>query len=102
MSASATLAPPTFASLSFDEKLDRYTDLATRLSYLWSLVDIAEPIRIVDTVTDCRDAKDNIFLELALSGHADVIVTGDDDLLCLNPWRGIAILSPADYLAQPR
>jgi uncharacterized protein len=53
---------------------------------------------VVDGVKDCRDPKDNMLLELALSGHADLIVTGDKDLLCLHPWRGIAILSPADYL----
>jgi uncharacterized protein len=53
---------------------------------------------VVDVVKDCRDPKDNMILELALSGHADLIVTGDKDLLCLHPWRGIAILSPADYL----
>jgi predicted nucleic acid-binding protein len=34
----------------------------------------------------------------ALAGKADFI-TGDADLLSLHPWRGIAILSPADFLA---
>jgi predicted nucleic acid-binding protein len=33
-------------------------------------------------------------------GHADLIVTGDDDLLALHPFRGIAILTPADYLER--
>jgi predicted nucleic acid-binding protein len=40
-------------------------------------------------------------LELALNGEADVIVTGDDDLLSLHPFRGIAILAPAAYLERP-
>jgi len=80
--------------------LDRYTELAMRLGYLWSLIDAVKPIRIVHAVTDCRDPKDNIFLELALSGQADIIVTGDPDLLSLHPWRGIPILTPADYLAR--
>jgi len=35
------------------------------------------------------------------SFRADIIVTGDLDLLALHPWRGIAVLTPADYLAQP-
>ena len=83
-------------------KLDRYNDLTTRLKYLWALVEAATPIQVVDTVTDCHDPKDNKFLELALSGKADVIVTGDDHLLCLHPWRGILILTPADYLARSR
>jgi len=35
---------------------------------------------------------------VALNGRADVIITGDADLLGMHPWRGIAIISPADYL----
>ena len=62
-------------------------------------LDRFETVRVSEIVTDCRDPKDNKFLELALSGKADFIITGDDDLLNLHPWRGIAILSPADYLA---
>lgn len=50
-------------------------------------------------VADCRDAKDNKYLELALAGGAEIIVSSDEDLLVLDPWRGIRILRPADYLA---
>ena len=81
-------------------KLNRYTDLDTRLRYLWSLVELAKPISISSEVSDCRDEKDNKLLALALDGCADMIVTGDADLLCLHPWRGVAILSSANYLAQ--
>ncbi len=49
-------------------------------------------------VTDCRDAKDNKYLELALAAAAAAIISGDQDLLVLDPWRGIRILSPADFL----
>jgi uncharacterized protein len=52
------------------------------------------------TVTACRDPKDNKFLEAALAGMADVIVTGDDDLLVLNPFEGIDILRPAELIAM--
>ncbi len=51
-------------------------------------------------MTDCRDAKDSKYLELTLTAAAGTIVGGDDDLLALHPWRGIAILRPAAYLAQ--
>jgi putative PIN family toxin of toxin-antitoxin system len=81
-------------------KLDRYADLDTRLKYLWSLVEAGEPISVTVEITDCRDEKDNKLLALAFDGRADVIVTGDGDLLCMHPWRGIAIVSPADYLAM--
>lgn len=53
-----------------------------------------------ERVTDCRDDKDNKYLELALASGADVIVTGDADLLVLHPWRGVRILRPADYLGE--
>ena len=52
-----------------------------------------------ESVRECRDPKDDKFLELALAANARVIVTGDNDLLVLHPWRGIEILRPADYLA---
>lgn len=67
----------------------------------------AEPIGSVASawsirVTDCRDAKDNRYLELALAAGADAIISGDADLLVLHPWRGTRILRPADYLAETR
>lgn len=53
-----------------------------------------------EPVADCRDAKDNKYLELALAAGAWAIVSGDADLLVLHPWRGVRILRPADYLAE--
>ena len=58
----------------------------------------AELVEITETVAACRDPKDDQILELAISGNADCIVTGDDDLLTMNPFRGIAIIAPADFL----
>jgi uncharacterized protein len=49
-------------------------------------------------LTDCRDPKDDKYLELALAVGAETIVSSDDDLLVLHPWRGVRILRPADYL----
>lgn len=48
----------------------------------------------------CRDQKDNFILALALAAKADVIVSSDRDLLVLHPWRGISILTPAQFLAE--
>ncbi|MBN1454261.1 MAG: putative toxin-antitoxin system toxin component, PIN family [Anaerolineales bacterium] len=50
------------------------------------------------TVTDCRDPKDNKFLEAAVASNADAIVTGDSDLLELHPFQGIPILRPAEFI----
>jgi len=51
-------------------------------------------------VQDCQDPSDNKFLEVALNGRADLILTGDAELLALDPWREIAILTPSEYLKR--
>jgi hypothetical protein len=51
-------------------------------------------------VTDCHDAKNNKYLELALAAGVETIIGSDEDLLVLHPWRGVAILFPAAFLAQ--
>ncbi len=53
-----------------------------------------------ERVTDCRDPKDNKYLELAFAAAAATIVSSDDDLLVLHPWRGVRILKPAAYLTE--
>jgi putative PIN family toxin of toxin-antitoxin system len=52
----------------------------------------------------CRDPKDDFILECAALGHADLIVTGDKDLLALATFRSTRILTPRQYLdlAQPQ
>ena len=50
-------------------------------------------------VTDCRDPKDDKYLELVLAAGAEIIVSSDDDLIVLHPWRGVRIVRPAEYLA---
>ncbi len=52
-------------------------------------------------VTDCRDSNDDIYLELALASDATVLVSSDKDLLVLDPWRGVRILLPAEFLRLP-
>lgn len=51
-------------------------------------------------VADCRDPKDDKYLELALASGAETIVSSDDDLLVLHPWRSVRILRPAEYLGR--
>ena len=55
-------------------------------------------VQVSRAIRACRDPRDDKFLEVAVHGRADLIVTGDEDLLALNPFRGIAILAPAAYL----
>jgi putative PIN family toxin of toxin-antitoxin system len=81
-------------------KLDRYVSLEDRKSFVQRLGQIAEFVAIIQLVRECRDPRDDKFLEVALNGRADVIITGDADLLGMHPWREIAILSPALYLQK--
>lgn len=81
-------------------KFDRYVPLADRKRFVSDLCDIAEFAPIIQLVRECRDPKDDKFLEVALNGRADRIITGDADLLELNLWREIEIVSPADYIER--
>lgn len=79
-------------------KFDSFVSRAERELFLAQIESTAEFVPIIQLVRECRDPKDDKFLEVALNGRADVIVTGDADLLTLNPWREVAIQSPAGYL----
>lgn len=79
-------------------KFDRYISLEDRQQFLRMLGRVAEFVPITYPVRECRDPKDDKFLEVALNGKAGLIVTGDADLLALHPWRDIAILSSTNYL----
>ena len=81
-------------------KFDQYSGLAERMRFLGQLRSTAEFVSIVQMVRECRDPKDDKFLEVALNGRADLIITGDADLIALHPWRDIAILTPAEYLQR--
>jgi putative PIN family toxin of toxin-antitoxin system len=81
-------------------KFNRYLPEDKRLEFLSVLVRDAVIVEIAASITECRDPKDNKFLELAVDGRATHLITGDSDLLDMHPFRGIAILSPKDFVAQ--
>ncbi|WP_292697406.1 putative toxin-antitoxin system toxin component, PIN family [Nostoc sp. NMS2] len=81
-------------------KFDRYLTKERRQEFLENLTENAQFIDVTEQIDECRDPKDNKYLELALSSQAECIVTGDDDLLVLNPWRGIEILTVQEFLAS--
>ncbi len=61
---------------------------------------MSELVEIKELITICRDPKDDKFLELAISGKADFIITGDQDLLILNPFRDIEIITANEFLTR--
>ena len=97
-----------FSEATFDEltevlfrpRFDDYVSVKDRGLFLAQLARVAEFAPIIQRVRECRDPRDDKFLELALDGRGNVIITGDEDLLELNPWRQIPILSPSNYLKR--
>jgi len=81
-------------------RLARFVDTNLRADLLDQLVSGTLWFEPAVVVTDCRDAADNKYLELAIAAQARTIVSSDQDLLVLHPWHGILILRPAEYLAR--
>jgi putative PIN family toxin of toxin-antitoxin system len=65
---------------------------------LMELMGMAELVTVTEQFVACRDPKDDKFLELAVNGQADMIISGDGDLLVLNPFRDIPIITPATFI----
>ncbi|WP_363267069.1 putative toxin-antitoxin system toxin component, PIN family [Okeania sp. SIO2B3] len=82
------------------QKFDRYLSREIREYFLANLTKETELIAITETIDICRDPKDNKFLELAVSGNATHIITGDKDLLELHPFRDILIVTPSQFLSS--
>lgn len=82
------------------EHLRRYVDEDDIQTFVAVLTREAEWVDVETQITACRDPKDNKFLELAVSGHASHIVSGDSDLLALNPFEGVVIVPPHVFLRR--
>lgn len=81
-------------------KFDRYVFLEDRKHFVRVLGGVARVVPIVNRIAACRDPKDDKFLQVAINGEAEAIVTGDGDLLALHPFHGVEILKPADFLGR--
>ncbi len=87
-----------YKSTLLNEKFDPFISKQLRETELSLFIDCCDVIVPHEKITACRDADDNMCLELAVSANASCIVTGDKDLLDLNPFRGISIMTPNDFL----
>lgn len=95
------LSQPTFEEIDgvlAREKFDDYLTLEERASFIEALVERSRFADPTETVQACRDPDDDKFLELAVSENVACIVSGDENLLVLSPFRGIPILRPAEFL----
>lgn len=79
------------------EKLKKYFPQESVLELIHFLETIAEKVEIQPTFFINRDVKDNFLLDLVHFSKADYLVTGDKDLLMLNPFKTATILTPADF-----
>ncbi|MEO6080861.1 MAG: putative toxin-antitoxin system toxin component, PIN family [Steroidobacteraceae bacterium] len=84
-------------------KFDRYREPEAWNLFLSELVELALWLEDAGTANGlCRDADDDKFLALAVTGRADVIISGDSDLLELVAHEGIPVLTPAQFLQHLR
>jgi putative PIN family toxin of toxin-antitoxin system len=84
------------------EKFDRYFAPDGRLRHL---IQIARSVRTVEPVSHealTRDPDDDKFIGLAIDAGAKLLISGDLDLLSIGPYKGIEILSPAQFLERMR
>ena len=79
-------------------KFDRYVTPSERERFLGLLLRDAHLVEVTESIRACRDPKDDQVLELAVCGRADWIIIGDADLLVLDPFRSIRIVTPTDFL----
>ena len=79
-------------------KFDRYGLRGLREEFLTALPEFATHVAIVERIQACRDPTDDKFLETAVNGQADFLVTGDRALLAMNSFRSVLIVSPSGYL----
>ncbi|MBE9235436.1 putative toxin-antitoxin system toxin component, PIN family [Anabaena aphanizomenioides LEGE 00250] len=82
------------------KKFERYFTVEEKQEFILKLIEMSELVEIKESITICRDPKDDKFLELAISGKADFIITGDQDLLILNPFRNIEIITAHEFLTR--
>ncbi|MFZ4728017.1 MAG: putative toxin-antitoxin system toxin component, PIN family [Pseudanabaena sp.] len=78
-------------------KFSKYIDhddidgLSIRIKTVWLYVEILNQVQL------CRDPKDDKFIDLALNGDASHLITGDNDLLVLNPIENTSIINPRTF-----
>ena len=88
-----------YTQVLFRDKFDKYFISVDERFEIFNLVETKMLFFLpTETFTDCRDHKDNNFLELAIAAQASCIITGDNNLVVLHPFRNIPILNAVNIL----
>ncbi len=82
-------------------KFDQYASPSQRVQFVNLLTTVGTLTTITVQLHVVRDPKDNFVLELAVSGGASVIVSGDSDLLSMGRYDSIPIRTPVQFLQGP-
>ena len=88
-------------------KFDRYQPMDIRQEFAAMLrgsssLFVVSGASVSSPSPPCRNAKDNQFLALLEACDADVLISSDADLLVLDPWNGVPILSPSEFLERSK
>ena len=87
-----------FHNVLFRPKFDKYFSVSAREIIATRFLNRFKKINVDIVIKECRDSKDDIFLELAVSCNAACLICGDSDLLFLNPFRNIPIINASGFL----
>ena len=101
------LSPPILEELGralFYEKLQKFRWMSEDevAALLQALAQGSELVSGPTAVRASRDPDDDKFIAAALEGEAEYVVTGDHDLLDLDPYEGVRIVTPAAFLTMLR
>ena len=81
-------------------RLQKYYSIKHKEDFLKALARNSTVVDPKNEIQMCRDPKDNQFLECAVEAEVDYLVTGDQDLLILDPFEGIEIIPPSQFLER--
>jgi putative PIN family toxin of toxin-antitoxin system len=80
------------------DRFRKYIPLDQSIDYVEWYAGLSEQIIVTEHVAACRDPKDDKFLSLAVSGKADCIIAGDNDLLDMVKFNGVPVYRPAEFI----
>jgi uncharacterized protein len=97
-----------FSEATFDElidvinrpKLQKYIDPEIKDAFIKNTLNKFDILKVEPSITACRDPKDNKFLDLIVEIKADMLISGDKDLLVLHPFQSIPIITPSEFLSK--
>ena len=81
-------------------KFDRYFGESGRLRHLVAIAQSIQHFEMLTEVSVSRDKTDDKFIALAIDSGATVIISGDLDLKDLQAYKGVEILSPAQFFER--